>query len=724
MVSSDVLPTCFVLTVGVEDTEYGNFCARFSELEKKNFLRERLPAKHCQDNWWLIKPANLNQGRGIKIFNNIKEIGAFLAQQQAHSLWVAQKYLERPLLYKDRKFDIRMWMLVTANYEIYYYKKSYVRTSSSTYVLNDTQDYLTHLTNNCFQIQSDSYGKHEDGNIISLTALQDFIREAKEPSYSLDEHFFPWAVTYCTDVILSGQKKMKRVPTSYELFGFDLMIDEDLRVWLIECNVNPHLGMPNELMKKTVPAMLNEMFTIVLDPVVPPKEVPPLETGNWIPCYSTAMKHSREHIATKTFYPFKQFAVPRQALEKKKADRRTENEGSIEDKILKKNVSLRAGVHLPVTGKKFKAYAIDNITELITKQMSVSAVDDFQLAKNVDRVFACISNWELYSDEQVKSAVKAVHSVLDSPFDYLVATPDHVSVLLAILQAEEVKLELMLELLELLALIPKRKKLASRLTANIVEMVDVLTRALYCFLRGEDSQLYPVSLAVKVFNTIQGLCEDNDRQVYVPGSSNERDLVAMEVLFAGGLVSLVAARKFLRDKDPIEALEQFLDNLSVDDLALQVDILDQRVDCYTPQGHLNGDHIVQLPSFKQMNKRLQKVVERAIVIVNKQITTVTEMAGKSGDKPEGYKPGDDPSTKETGSNSMSIAGTPRNTTSPTKGLDSPKEKTGSKTDLLFFGEWLAQVDLNWLREEFTSRRDKKMEERERQKAREIRKIEL
>jgi len=35
----------------------------------------------------------------------------------------------------------------------------------------------------------------------------------------------------------------------FELFGFDFMIDEDIRVWLIEINSNPYLGMPNNFMK-------------------------------------------------------------------------------------------------------------------------------------------------------------------------------------------------------------------------------------------------------------------------------------------------------------------------------------------------------------------------------------------------------------------------------------------------------------------------------------------
>jgi len=44
------------------------------------------------------------------------------------------------------------------------------------------------------------------------------------------------------------------------------LIDEDLRVWLIEINTNPYLGTPNKDMVSLVPKVVNEMFSIVLDP--------------------------------------------------------------------------------------------------------------------------------------------------------------------------------------------------------------------------------------------------------------------------------------------------------------------------------------------------------------------------------------------------------------------------------------------------------------------------
>ena len=41
----------------------------------------------------------------------------------------------------------------------------------------------------------------------------------------------------------------------FELFGFDFLLDEDLRVWLIEVNTNPYLGTPSQDMQNMIPKL-------------------------------------------------------------------------------------------------------------------------------------------------------------------------------------------------------------------------------------------------------------------------------------------------------------------------------------------------------------------------------------------------------------------------------------------------------------------------------------
>jgi hypothetical protein len=53
-------PTTFIITAGYENQEMLNFQTRFKEIAQKKFSKEHTPEKHCAENVWLIKPANMN----------------------------------------------------------------------------------------------------------------------------------------------------------------------------------------------------------------------------------------------------------------------------------------------------------------------------------------------------------------------------------------------------------------------------------------------------------------------------------------------------------------------------------------------------------------------------------------------------------------------------------------------------------------------------------------
>lgn len=55
----------------------------------------------------------------------------------------------------------------------------------------------------------------------------------------------------------------------FELFGYDFMIDNDLTVWLIECNTNPCLDETCPLLKKLIPRMIDDAFRLTIDKVFP-----------------------------------------------------------------------------------------------------------------------------------------------------------------------------------------------------------------------------------------------------------------------------------------------------------------------------------------------------------------------------------------------------------------------------------------------------------------------
>lgn len=89
------------------------------------------------------------------------------------------------MLYRERKFDIRIWVLISHDQQVYIFKEGYVRTSSERYCLDDDQldQVYVHLTNNAVQKYSKSYGMFEEANILSLQVLAEELAPAakKDP---------------------------------------------------------------------------------------------------------------------------------------------------------------------------------------------------------------------------------------------------------------------------------------------------------------------------------------------------------------------------------------------------------------------------------------------------------------------------------------------------------------------------------------------------------------
>lgn len=52
---------------------------------------------------------------------------------------------------------------------------------------------------------------------------------------------------------------------SFQLIGYDFLIDEDLKIWLIEVNDHPYLGIANSYIGRILPRMIDDMLELVVD---------------------------------------------------------------------------------------------------------------------------------------------------------------------------------------------------------------------------------------------------------------------------------------------------------------------------------------------------------------------------------------------------------------------------------------------------------------------------
>lgn len=110
---------------------------------------------------WIIKPGEFsNRGKGIEMAFSEEEIEPKvrkLLENRKGNVVLVQKYLNDPVLFKKRKFDLRCYALVIImphKLTVFWYKQGYARTSSYEYQIDDKKNLMVHLTNEAVQVKS------------------------------------------------------------------------------------------------------------------------------------------------------------------------------------------------------------------------------------------------------------------------------------------------------------------------------------------------------------------------------------------------------------------------------------------------------------------------------------------------------------------------------------------------------------------------------------------
>ncbi|KAF4090287.1 hypothetical protein AMELA_G00050180 [Ameiurus melas] len=238
---------------------------------------------------------------GILISQDANQLLEFIDNQgQVH---VIQKYLERPLLLEPghRKFDIRSWVLVDHQYNIYLYREGVLRTSSEPYNSSDLQDMTSHLTNHCIQKEhSQNYGRYEEGNEMFFDEFKQYLLNVHD--VSMETSILPQIKQIIRSCLVCIEPAISTKHLSYQsfqLFGFDFMLDESFKVWLIEINGAPACAQKlySELCQGIVDVAISTVFSLNADAL----SSPPFSTS---PSLSSSSCSSPKLRAPQHFGPF------------------------------------------------------------------------------------------------------------------------------------------------------------------------------------------------------------------------------------------------------------------------------------------------------------------------------------------------------------------------------------------------------------------------------------
>ncbi|XP_041347464.1 protein monoglycylase TTLL8-like isoform X2 [Gigantopelta aegis] len=221
-------------------------------------------------NVWIVKPGAKSRGRGIICYNKLEDMLKLVNAQvcQKDGKYVVQKYIERPLLVYNTKFDIRQWFLVTdwSPLTMWFYTDSYVRFCSKQYTLDDFDEAI-HLSNNAIQknkkngprspkLPSDNMWTHED--------FKSFLSQRKQGNI-WDDVIYPGMKKAVLCSLLVTQDLIEYRKSSFELYGADFMLTEDFHPWLIEINSSPSMEASTAITARLCANVLEDTIKVVID---------------------------------------------------------------------------------------------------------------------------------------------------------------------------------------------------------------------------------------------------------------------------------------------------------------------------------------------------------------------------------------------------------------------------------------------------------------------------
>jgi len=240
---------------------------------------------------YIIKPSGGAQGKGIFLTKKFEDV------EHINTVCVAQEYIHNPLLIDKKKFDLRIYVFVTScsPLRVYLFRDGLVRICAEEYERPNTSNMderCMHLTNYAVNKHSDKYERDDKGSTLgkvgskrSIAWFVDWLQNEHGEAAAIDLwskigdmcvltiiSILPvlqreYASTFerqgsiplhdpdsfgnsdrpDKNAVATTSENIKGRSRCFEILGFDIMIDSDLKPSLIEVNHLPSWGTDSPL---------------------------------------------------------------------------------------------------------------------------------------------------------------------------------------------------------------------------------------------------------------------------------------------------------------------------------------------------------------------------------------------------------------------------------------------------------------------------------------------
>jgi len=239
------------------------------EAFRQEYLRDPRP--------YILKPAALGRGNGITLITRLEEVDV-TSSYITKFIPVAQKYIPNPLLFEGHKMTFRIYAAITAlnPLRVYVYPQGLARICSSKYSLDTFSDPLKHLTNYDLQMDKEEEfnssvtgtemkhdGLRSDLQWVFSWLRDQFNADTDKLWYEIKQLIAKTFLSAEKSFQFSAKKVIPKRLNWFGLVGFDVLIDTDMKPWLLEVNRTPALGPHTQLENDIKSSMLRDLFKLV-----------------------------------------------------------------------------------------------------------------------------------------------------------------------------------------------------------------------------------------------------------------------------------------------------------------------------------------------------------------------------------------------------------------------------------------------------------------------------
>ena len=207
-------------------------------------------------NWWLLKPVDGANGKGIHLLTDLHLGGSpslpmAECRGRAAQGYIVQKYVERPHLDPAQmgeasnapsalyKYNLRILAAIRWDEvpSIWVYEEGYINLCAEPYAHSEAGAHISNLP-----------GSSVCKRMWSTRMFSKYLARSNADVWG--DHVLPSIKKQISRIVsaaspLRGPKPSpERTRQPWKRFGFDFMLDEDLHVWLIEANHRPGMSCP------------------------------------------------------------------------------------------------------------------------------------------------------------------------------------------------------------------------------------------------------------------------------------------------------------------------------------------------------------------------------------------------------------------------------------------------------------------------------------------------